>query len=701
MMNRRITFFLILFHCVIIGKESITVSDGKFTSIITRDDWGVPHVHGSTDADAAFGLAYAHAQDDFKTIQDVLIASRGKLSEFYGVKIKSVKVFLNLLKGDISGLQGIQNVANDYFVNVIGIWDDLDKRYQNEVPLDVRMICNGYAAGINQYAIDNPKSVFKKLYPLKGVDIIAGFMHRTPLFYGMGGVLNKLMKSKPPERIGYNSNDEKGIMQMHASNVFAVSPNRSSDGYTRLMVNSHQPWAGPVAWYEAHITSDDGWDIITGLFPGSPVGLVGHNPDLGWSHTVNDPDLIDVFRLEINPNNENQYLYDGEWLDLSIEKIKIKVKIFGLFSWKVKRVLYNSIHGPVLKTDHGTYAIRYASMGDVRLVEQWYRMNRSRNLSEFKEAMSIHAIPMFNTGYADKSGNIYYVYNAKIPKRHPDLDWKGIVPGDKSIYLWNEYIPYEELPQIENPPGGFIYSCNNTPYLCTDDPNDFPNRLPENTGIDTHQTNRALRALELYGKDKSITREEFLEYKYDKRYSKNSHVASVLEKFLMDSKEISNDLKPAINLLKDWDLSGEQENQAAALGFLTFRHIGFNPEEYTYNYEKIMDKMKDGIQFLTENYGRIDIPLGNVQRLKHGKVNLPLGGGPDMLRAIYTRNDENIMKGVAGDCYIQFVEWDPEGNIYSESVHQFGARTSVIDSKHYDDQTKLFSKEIMKPIRQK
>ena len=701
MMNRRITFFLILFHCVIIGKESITVSDGKFTSIITRDDWGVPHVHGSTDADAAFGLAYAHAQDDFKTIQDVLIASRGKLSEFYGVKIKSVKVFLNLLKGDISGLQGIQNVANDYFVNVIGIWDDLDKRYQNEVPLDVRMICNGYAAGINQYAIDNPKSVFKKLYPLKGVDIIAGFMHRTPLFYGMGGVLNKLMKSKPPEQIGYNSNDEKGIMQMHASNVFAVSPNRSSDGYTRLMVNSHQPWAGPVAWYEAHITSDDGWDIITGLFPGSPVGLVGHNPDLGWSHTVNDPDLIDVFRLEINPHNENQYLYDGEWLDLSIEKIKIKVKIFGLFSWKVKRVLYNSVHGPVLKTDHGTYAIRYASMGDVRLVEQWYRMNRSRNLSEFKEAMSIHAIPMFNTGYADKSGNIYYVYNAKIPKRHPDLDWKGVVPGDKSIYLWNEYIPYEELPQIENPPGGFIYNCNNTPYLCTDDPNDFPNRLPENTGIDTHQTNRALRALELYGKDKSITREEFLEYKYDKRYSKNSHVASVLDKFLMDSKEISNDLKPAINLLKDWDLSGEQENQAAALGFLTFRHIGFNPEEYTYNYEKIIDKMKDGIQFLTENYGRIDIPLGNVQRLKHGKVNLPLGGGPDMLRAIYTRNDENIMKAVAGDCYIQFVEWDPEGNIYSESVHQFGARTSVIDSKHYDDQTKLFSKEIMKPIRQK
>ena len=698
-MTNRKRIILLLFHCMIIGQESITVNDGKYNSVITRDEWGVPHVHGTTDADAAFGLAYAHAQDDFKTIQDVLIASRGKLSEFYGVKLKSIKGLFNLLKGDISGLQGIQNVANDYYVNVIGIWDDLDKRYLNEVPLDVRNVCDGYAAGINQYAKDNPRYIFKKLYPLKGVDIVAGFMHRTPLFYGMGGVLKKLLQSEPPILIGHNANDEKGIMQMHASNVFAVSPNRSTDGYTRLMVNSHQPWSGPVAWYEAHISSDDGWDIITGLFPGSPVGLIGHNPDLGWSHTVNDPDLIDVFRLTINPNNENQYLFDGEWLDLSLKKIKIKVKILGLFSWKVKRVLYNAIHGPVLKTDHGTYAIRYASMGDVRLVEQWYRMNRSRNLSEFKEAMSIHAIPMFNTGYADKSGNIYYVYNARIPKRHPDIDWRKVVPGDKSIYLWNDYISYDDLPQIENPPGGFIYSCNNTPYLCTDNPKDFPDRLPENTGIDTHQTNRALRALELFGQDKNISREEFLAYKYDKQYSKNSHVANIFEKFLMDSEDISSDLKPAIDLLKNWNLSGEQQNKAAALAFLTFRHIGFNSEEYTYNYDKIINKMKDGVEFLTENYGKIDIPLGTVQRLKHGTVNLPLGGGPDMLRAIYTRNDGNIMKGVAGDCYIQFIEWDTEGNIRSESIHQFGARTSVVDSKHYDDQTKLFSKELMKPIR--
>ena len=132
---------------------------------------------------------------------------------------------------------------------------------------------------------------------------------------------------------------------------------------------------------------------------------------------------------------------------------------------------------------------------------------------------------------------------------------------------------------------------------------------------------------------------------------------------------------------------------------MTFRHIGFNPEEYTYDYDKIVEKLEDGVKFLTENYGKIDVPLGTVQRLKHGTVNLPLGGGPDMLRAIYTRNDGNIMKGVAGDCYIQFIEWDPEGNIYSESIHQFGASTLVKDSKHFHDQAKLFSIEIMMPMR--
>ena len=116
---------------------------------------------------------------------------------------------------------------------------------------------------------------------------------------------------------------------MVASNVFAVSPKRSSDGYTRLWINSHQPWDGPVAWYEAHLVSNEGWDFYGGFFPGSPVPLLGHNKYLGWSHTVNSPDLIDIYKLTINPENDNQYWFEGFWKDLSVKKAKIKIDFFG------------------------------------------------------------------------------------------------------------------------------------------------------------------------------------------------------------------------------------------------------------------------------------------------------------------------------------------------------------------------------------
>jgi len=340
-----IKIYLLIFISVLIAQDKIIINDGKYKATINRDNWGVPHVHGRSDGDAAFGLAYAHAQDDFRTIQDALVASRGMLGQLYGVKLKSIRGFFDLLKGKVTGVKGIENVANDYYVHVIGIWDGLDKKYINEVPADVRDVCDGYAAGINLYVKDNPKAAYKKLYPLQGIDVVAGFMHRTPLFYGIGGVFRKLMRAaaEPPTLIGLGPDEEKDPMQMLASNVIAVAPKRSADGYTRLMVNSHQPWSGPVAWYEAHISSDDGWDMITGLFPGSPVGLVGHNPDLGWSHTVNDPDLIDVYRLTINPDNEDQYWYDGNWRDLEVKKTKIKVKILGPLSWPVKRDLYRSI----------------------------------------------------------------------------------------------------------------------------------------------------------------------------------------------------------------------------------------------------------------------------------------------------------------------------------------------------------------------
>ncbi len=148
------------------------------------------------------------------------------------------------------------------------------------------------------------------------------------------------------------------------SNTLAVSPKRTTDGSTLLDINSHQPWTGPVSWYEAHVHSEEGWDMEGGVFPGTPVILHGHNRNLGWAHTVNAPDLADIYELEINPANDMQYKFDGQWKDLEKFDIPITVKIFGSFTWTVHRDAFRSVYGPTIRNERGTYAIRYAGYVD-------------------------------------------------------------------------------------------------------------------------------------------------------------------------------------------------------------------------------------------------------------------------------------------------------------------------------------------------
>ena len=668
---------LFLFIQILLG-EQIKITNEGFSAKIERDEWGVPHIYGKRDADVSFGLAYAHAQDDFKTIFDIILATRGKLASVYG-------------KGA---------ALNDYYVHLTDLWNTVDSNYESDVADDVKALCDGYAAGINLFLQDHPERGRKKIFPVNGKDLIAGFSHRMPLMFGLDGVMKKLSKEKRPQLIGLNGNDEDAkSFKMVASNVFAIAPHRSSDGYTRIWINSHQPWDGPVAWYEAHFISEEGWDFYGALFPGSPIPFIGHNPFLGWCHTVNSPDLIDVYELTINPKNNDQYWFEGSWKDLKVRKVPIKVKLFGPFSWTFKRTVKESIHGPVMEFEHGTYALRISSIKNLKFLEEWYRMGKATNFNEFRNAMEIHALPMFNTGYADKDGNIFFVYNAKIPKRDDRYNWHELLAGDEQANIWTSYVPFDSLPQVLNPPGGFLQNCNSNPYLATGNTADVSKPLPDWTGIETHQTNRALRALETFGDDSSITREEFFEYKYDKKYSSHSTLAKVRDRFIQDiTKEKTPEFPEGVELIKNWDLSADSTNTMAALSMIVLPN-SFNEDNLIYDFVKIKKKLRETIDFLMNHFGRIDVPLGKVLRLVRGETDLPLGGGPDLLRAIYFKKKGDKYVGTAGDCYFQAVEWGPNGEMNAWTIHQYGSATAIESSVHYDDQAKLFSKQEMKQVR--
>jgi len=680
---------LFIFTFLIIGdsfkKNTIPKNNNSFKSyekynvIIYRDTWGVPHIFGDKDEDTAYGLGYAHAEDDFATIQDILIAARGNLAKYYGRSV----------------------AANDYMVKLLKIWDTVEKNYENGLSDDVIKISEAYADGINHYASLYPDKAFKGVFPVKGKDIVAGFIHRMPLMFGLDGTLAKLATNKYPIKNEDPLTSESDILnqRMLGSNVIAVSPSRSDDKFTRILINSHQPWSGPVAWYEAHLNSNEGWNMVGGLFPGSPVVLVGHNENIGWSHTVNKPDLIDVYELTLNPENSNQYYFDGRYENFEISESSIKVKIWGPIKWTFKRKVFRSKHGPVIKNEHGSFAIRYSGHDEFRYLEQWFRMNKSQNFDDFENALKLMAIPMFNTIYADKEGNIFYIYNALFPKRSDGYIWEGDpLKGDTSENLWKDYLPYKDLPKILNPKSGFLQNCNSSPFLATTG-NDNPDQslYNNNLGIERFQTNRALRAHEVYGEDLSIDRSEFYNYKYDTKYSEKSVLVTNLKRFLAEAKTKDKNANQAINILSKWNYETDSLAVGVHYALDAIKPV-YNPDDYYYDYELIMQRLKTSVNKTKDHFGKLDIKWGDIQRLKRGNKNLALSGGPDILRAIYTKGDKGQRKAVAGDCYFQIVEWSPKGEVSSQSIHQYGSATLDSNSPYYNDQSQLFSTNKMKPV---
>ena len=635
---------------------------------ILRDTWGVPHVFGHTDADVAFGLAYAHAEDDFATIQGALLAARGRLAS----------------------VSGRSAAPNDYMVRLMRVWDAVDAGYERDLRPETRALCEAYAEGLNRYAGRHPREALAALYPATGRDVVAGFVHKMPLFFGLDTVLKQLYE--PARR-------PLGRKPAPGSNAFAVAPARAADGFTRLAVNSHQPWEGPVAWYEVHLHSDEGWDAVGGTFPGAPVVLHGHNRNLGWAHTVNMPDLIDVYLLSVDPAHPDRYRFDGGGRDLEKRETGIEVELLGPISWTFRRETLWSAYGPVVRQPHGTYALRVAGTGEVRQVEQWYRMNKARTFDEWMDAMSMQAVPSLNTVYADRDGHVAYIYNAKLPARAEGFDWSQYLPGDTSRTLWTDYLPFASLPRVVDPPSGFVQSCNGTPFRTTDGAgNPDPSAFSPTLGIETRLTNRGLRALELFGADPSVTREAFDAYKFDVAYSKASATAARLDQLLAAPPPRDPLTLEALALLKGWDLRADAGNPRAALALLTLRPDDGN-DPSPVRTETLQDRLRETAAELQSRFGRLDPPWQEVNRLRRGSVDLGLGGAPDVLRAVYGRPaGDGRLVGTAGDSYILLVEWDREGRVSSRSINPYGTAVRDARSAHYADQAPLFVAGRLKPV---
>ena len=652
---------------------------------IVRDEWGVPHINGKTDADAAYGLAYAHAEDDFATLQEVLAMTRGRFG----------------------ALAGADGAGADYALSLLDVRATAHAAYPG-YPADLKRVLEAYAAGLNHYA-DTHRSEqrLSRLFPVSGEDIAAGFVLRSPFFFSLDKVIGRLAEGKPlpPETaLPMNAAATGPITpagrnpENNGSNAFALAPAKMTDGHTRLISNSHQPYEGGVAWWEAVVHSGEGLDMAGALFPGSPFVLLGHNRNLGWTNTVNHPDLADVFKLELNAAGD-QYRFDGQWRPLESHIAWLPVK-WGPFVLPVPKRVYRAVQGPVIVNKDGAFAIRYAGIGEARMVEQYYRLQKAQDYDQWLAAMKLRGIPATNFVYADKTGRIAYIYNALFPDRKPGFDYTGIVPGNTSASLWQGAVPWEATPMLVNPKSGFVVNSNNTPFMAAGPGSELdPTKFPRTLGIERHVTNRIHRALELLSPPGPITPERLLEIKYDMGYSRQGFAGPWIAAIL--ALDLSGDpkLKAAQDLLRQWDWTSDGVGRADALAEVLL-HMAARP---AYNLEPMPDarrSLAEAVDQLNAGFGRIDPPLGDLQRLVHGKVDLPADGGTDTLRAAATWQPlaHGRHRVVHGDSFIMVVDWDKTGKVTSQSIQPYGAATTRPDSPHYADQMPLFEAHKLKPV---
>jgi acyl-homoserine-lactone acylase len=679
---KHILFYLTL--AFTFSVQAQTTFDPKKIDIV-RDEFGVPHIFAKTDAEVAYGLEWATAEDDVDNAQFMLCAMRGLLGR----------------------RQGIDGAKIDFAVQFFGVVDYVDEHYEESIPEDLKRLVEGAAAGANAYFAAHPEMAWdKKLFPIMPQDFVTGYMLAMGLMGGVQGTVEKMVDGSIQN---YVPKPEDGI----GSNAYAFNSNKTADGNTYLAVNAHQPIEGLLSWYEAHVCSEEGWNMVGGLFHGSPTIFLGANENLGWAHTVGNLDEKDVFKLKMHPKKKRWYSVDGEWHKLEKKRAKLRVALGknGWFKITVGKTFYQSMYGPTLENDHGFFSLRMPALMNIYPIVQWYRMNKARNFTEFRKAIDLQGLSRMNITYADKNDTIYFISNGRIPNRADGYDWSRVVPGDTSATLWDTYLPVDSFAQFLNPECGWVFNTNNSGFEATAKlENGKLEDYNPHIGYHNKYNNRSLRTYEIMEGEyanKKIDYEGFKRLKLDHTYPERMTYRGEFwmdEMFALDGKKYP-EIADALKRIADFDKTADTLDRNFPMLLMTIYEL------LDYNGEKRDEAANDSVKRialfvdcitkaqakLIDKFGTIDIALRELQVLERNGKSVAISGGPDALRAVFGHfMEDGRNRMVAGDGYFQLVQFTEDGPII-ESASPFGA-SSLKESPHHTDQMSRFGREEMKTM---
>jgi acyl-homoserine-lactone acylase len=651
----------------------LTFSFANAQTSIRWDEWGVPHITAKTVDELMYAQGWAQMKLHANMITELYGRARGKGAEYWGA----------------------EKIQEDMMIQALGFPELAEKWTRDQDPEYKKMIAS-FVAGLNAYAQAHPESIKeinRKILPLTVQDANA---HAIFIIFGrfVGG-----------EEMGA-AMDWKEM----GSNTWAIAPSRSADKHALLVQNPHLPWFGEFTFTEAHLMLP-GKNLYGSTLVGLPGIAIGFNDNLGWSHTNNTIDNCDTYELTLK---DDGYLLDGVKMPFT-KKTKILRYKDADGSMKEKEItLLSSLQGPVVNMGKNkALVIRMPGEDRPNAGLQWWHMINASSFEEFETALKMAQIPFWNVMYADKKGNIFYLFNGLVPKRAEggwDF-WSGKVPGDKSMYIWNDVHPYADLPKVKNPSTGWLQNTNDPPWSSTYPfaikSSDFPGYMsPHYMGF------RNQRSIRMLMEDNSITFGELEQYKL------STHM-ELADRLLADLNAAVDQYgsplsKQARDVLQRWDRTADATSPGGPLFAVWAGRMNFwDQSAFAKKWDeqgdplhtpsgladpkKAVENLDSAAMRLLNAAGRLDASWGQVFRLHREKLDLP-GNGADgelgVFRVVWSRPEaDNKMYAQGGDSWVGLIDF---GDKPKARVLLSYGNSSQEGDPHNGDQLKLFSAKQMR-----
>jgi acyl-homoserine-lactone acylase len=689
--------FLIMVSCGQKPQTEVEEWQAQAENItIIRDDFGVPHIYGKTDADAVFGLLYAQCEDDFNRVEQNYIWATGRLAE----------------------VEGEEALYSDLRAQLFMSQEEAMANYEKS-PEWLKELCDAFADGINYYL---------HMHPEVKPRLLSRFEPWMPMYFSegsIGGDIERIRTNKIkafyesgmeiPEMEELKLKKEEEMAEPQGSNGIAISGKLTASGNAMLLINPH------TSFYfrgEVHVVSEEGLNAYGAVTWGQFFVYQGFNEKTGWMHTSTYTDVMDEFKETIVKNDDKLFYQYGEELrPVKTSEVTLKYKEGDAVKEKTFP-MYHTHHGPITHAVDKQWTASAMMWEPVKALEQSYIRTKKNGYNGFREMMDIRTNSSNNTVYADAEGNIAYFHGNFIPKRDTIFNYREPVDGSNPKTDWQGLHSVDENILVLNPENGWIQNCNSTPYTSalefSPKKEDYPNYM----SID-RENFRGVHAIGLLKGKSGFTLDSLIELGHDPYLPAFEALIPGLIEAYYDHHDRNPKLQSPIDTLADWDFKTSKESIAMTLahyyGTKSYqkadRPEGMTPMqliEYWGSESPQNEKLalfEEVIDQLQADFGTWKMPWGEVHRYQRlngdirqpfddAKPSIPIGfasGRWGALAAYGARYNNNTKKiyGTRGNSFVAAVEF---GEKVKAKTILAGGQSGNPSSPHFDDQIQMYAK---------